>query len=98
MRILPLTLLVPLALTFYSTAHAENSAQQQICHNGVCWNIGDPGDIGSPCCPFSGEPANNNNVQRLETPTDNPFKLHGKTFSWNKNDPVDKGLITQAVQ
>ncbi|WP_338923246.1 hypothetical protein V0M98_14695 [Pseudomonas silesiensis] len=97
MRILPLTLLVPLALTFYATAHAENSAQQQFCHNGVCWDIGGPGDIGSPCCPFSVEPANNN-VQRPENPTDNPLKLHGVTLNWNKTDQADKGMITQAVQ
>ena len=98
MRILPFTLLAPtLAFTLYSTAQAENSVQQQICHNGVCWDISDPGDIGNPCCPFSDERLKNN-VQRLENPTENLLKLQGVTFNWKQNDQTDIGLIAQDVQ
>jgi len=52
MRLLPLTLLVPpLLISLYSNANAQDSAQQ-ICHNGVCYDLG---EIGDECCPFSVE-------------------------------------------
>lgn len=98
MRILPFTLLAPtLAFALYSTAQAENSTQEKICHNGVCYEIGGPGDIGRPCCPFSDERLKNN-VQRLENPTQNILKLQGVTFNWKENGQADIGLLAQDVQ
>ncbi|WP_223458142.1 MULTISPECIES: tail fiber domain-containing protein [unclassified Pseudomonas] len=95
MRILPLALLAPtLMLSLYTTAQAENTAQQQICHNGKCWDLG---DIGSECCPFSDEKLKTN-IQRLESPTENLLKLRGVTFNWKQNDKADIGLIAQDVQ
>jgi hypothetical protein len=82
------------AFALISSAHAENSVQQQICHNGKCWDLG---DIGSECCPFSDERLKTN-VQRLENPTENLLKLQGVTFNWKQNDQADIGLIAQDVQ
>lgn len=66
MRLLPLTLLVPpLLISLYSNAHAQESVQQ-ICHNGVCYDISGPGD---ECCPFSIEQLKSN-TQRPENPTE----------------------------
>ncbi|VVM97733.1 hypothetical protein PS645_03127 [Pseudomonas fluorescens] len=98
MRMLSLSLLSPiLAFGLYSTAQAETTVQDQLCHNGVCWDIGGPGDIGNECCPFSDEQLKTN-VQRLENPTENLLKLQGVTFNWKKNDRSDIGLIAQEVQ
>ncbi|WP_235992882.1 tail fiber domain-containing protein [Pseudomonas sp. p50(2008)] len=95
MRILSLTLLSPMVLlAFFSSAQAENSVQEQICHNGKCWDLG---DIGSECCPFSDERLKTK-VQRLENPTENLLKLNGVTFNWKENDQADIGLIAQNVQ
>lgn len=95
MRMLSLSILSPiLAFGLYSTAQAESSAQQQVCHNGQCWDMG---DIGNECCPFSDERLKTN-VQRLEQPTENLLKLQGVTFNWKKNDQSDIGLIAQDVQ
>lgn len=96
-----ITLLTP-ALMFLlaPAAHAESSVQQQICHNGVCYDVGGPpgsGGIGGDCCPFSDERLKQN-VQRLENPTENLLKLHGVTFNWKQNDKADIGLIAQDVQ
>nr|WP_180206447.1 tail fiber domain-containing protein [Pseudomonas sp. SbOxS1]NYU06687.1 tail fiber domain-containing protein [Pseudomonas sp. SbOxS1] len=96
-----LTLLTPLMVFLLTPiAHAESSAQQQICHNGVCYDIGGPpgsGGIGGDCCPFSDERLKQN-VQRLENPTENLLKLRGVTFNWKQNDQADVGLIAQDVQ
>jgi hypothetical protein len=95
------TLLTPiLALLLTPTANAENSVQQQICHNGVCYDIGGPpgsGGIGGDCCPFSDERLKQN-IQRIENPTENLLKLRGVTFNWKQNDQADVGLIAQDVQ
>jgi hypothetical protein len=86
MRILPLSLLAPaLLFSLYGTAHAQSSTQQQICHNGQCWDVGD--DIGDECCPFL----------RQENPMENLLKLQGVTFNWKQNDPTHVGLIAQDV-
>jgi hypothetical protein len=67
MRLLSLPLLVPpLLIALYSNAHAEDT-MQQICHNGVCYDIGGPGD---ECCPFSIEQLKSN-AQHLENLTEN---------------------------
>jgi hypothetical protein len=88
-------LLAPtLLFSINTTAQAENTAQQQICHNGKCWDLG---DIGSECCPFSDEKLKTN-VQRLENPTENLLKLRGVTFNWKENNQADVGLIAQDVQ
>ncbi|EJN25009.1 tail fiber domain-containing protein [Pseudomonas sp. WJP1] len=96
-----LTLLTPLlAFLITPTANAESSVQQQICHNGVCYDVGGPpgsGGIGGDCCPFSDERLKQN-VQRLENPTENLLKLRGVTFNWKQNDQADVGLIAQDVQ
>jgi hypothetical protein len=97
MRILPLAFLAPaMVLSLSSTAHAENSTQQ-ICHNGQCWDIGDPPRPGDECCPFSDERLKTD-VKRLENPTENLLKLHGVTFNWKQNKQADVGLIAQDVQ
>ena len=94
MRILSLTLLAPaLAFSMHATAEAEVS-NQQICHNGKCWDLG---DIGSECCPFSDEKLKKN-VQPLANPTESLLKLRGVTFNWKQNDQADVGLIAQDVQ
>ncbi|NWL21022.1 tail fiber domain-containing protein [Pseudomonas umsongensis] len=96
-----LTLLTPmLAFLLAPTANAESSVQQQICHNGVCYDVGGPpdsGGIGGDCCPFSDERLKQN-VQRLENPTESLLKLRGVTFNWKHNDQPDVGLIAQDVQ
>jgi hypothetical protein len=98
MRILSLAFLAPtLVFSISTAAHAENSASQQICHNGVCYDVGGPGGISGPCCPFSDEKLKTN-VQRLENPTENLLKLRGVTFNWKENNKADVGLIAQDVQ
>lgn len=95
MRILPFALLAPtLAFALNSPAQAENTVQQQICHNGKCWDLG---DIGSECCPFSDERLKNE-VQPMKNATENLLKLQGVTFNWKQNDQADIGLIAQDVQ
>ncbi|VVO38590.1 tail fiber domain-containing protein [Pseudomonas fluorescens] len=95
MRILPFALLAPtLALALYSTAQAENTVQQQICHNGKCWDLG---DIGSECCPFSDERLKNE-IQPMKNATENLLKLQGVTFNWKQNGHPDIGLVAQEVQ
>lgn len=78
MRLLPLTLLVPsLLISLYSNANAQD-ATQKICHNGVCYDLG---EIGDECCPFSVGQANSN-AQRPENPAENFAKskvLHSTT-------------------
>ena len=94
MRTLLLTLLAPTMLfSLHSTAQA--GPPEEICHNGVCWPIGDPG--GNPCCPWSDERLKTN-AQRLENPTEKLLKLNGVTFNWKQNDQADIGLIAQDVQ
>ena len=96
MRILPLAFLAPtFALAFSSIAHAESSIEQQICHNGVCYEIGDGN--GDECCPFSDERLKNN-VRPMQNATKDLLKLNGVTFNWKRNDQADIGLIAQDVQ
>ena len=93
-----LTLLAPTLVFLLSpTVHAQDSVQQQICHNGVCYDVGGPGGIGGDCCPFSDERLKQN-VKPLENPTQNLLKLNGVTFNWKQNNQADVGLIAQDVQ
>ncbi|MHC8305682.1 tail fiber domain-containing protein [Pseudomonas sp. PB3P13] len=86
-----------LLFSFHSTAQAtdQGSLAEQICYNGVCWDIGGP--PGSECCPFSDERLKTR-VQRLENPTENLLKLQGVSFNWKHNEQADVGLIAQDVQ
>jgi hypothetical protein len=96
LRTLLLAFLTP-TLMFSLNATAQASPPDEVCHNGVCWPIGDPGGGGNPCCPWSDERLKTN-VQHLKNPTENLLKLHGVTFNWKKNDQADIGLIAQDVQ
>ncbi|EJM66100.1 hypothetical protein PMI31_05458 [Pseudomonas sp. GM55] len=76
MHIKTIALVTPMLFALYSTAHAEESTQGQICHNGKCWNIG---DIGSECCPFNKEPRTNTIFEITDTEV-NVLKEQGSSY------------------
>jgi len=82
-------MLIPASAYFATEANA-----QQICHNGVCWDLG---DIGSECCPFSDSQLKTA-VVPLTNSTEQILKIQGVKFKWKDSGREDVGVIAQNVQ